>query len=144
MFKDSSFLHSRSLWVYYTLFFSGASVLIYQALGWDLVGDSVNFLCLLFVLNGFLARRKMHILENTFLMTVGYILPLLIRNSLKLSYVEAPSMREFLKLGLVSTGTTLALGCVFSFLGYALVQGSQKFAHLSRGKVSTRSLHEDR
>lgn len=143
MSKDGSFLHSRSLWVYYTLFFSGSLVLVYQAFGWEMVGDSVNFLCLLFLLNGFLTRRPLHILENSFLMTIGYILPLLIRNSLKLSYTEAPSMKEFLKLAMMSTSTTLALGCAFSCAGYILVQMSQKVMQMSHSKITTRSLHDD-
>nr|WP_295905362.1 hypothetical protein [uncultured Bdellovibrio sp.] len=143
MQKDGSFLHSRSLWIYYTLFFSGSLVLVYQAFGWDIVGDSVNFLCLLFLLNGFLTRRPLHILENSFLMTVGYILPLLIRNSLKLTYTEAPSIADFLKLAMKSTSVTLLLGCAFSCLGYFLVQVSQRVMQLSRSKITTRTYHDE-
>ncbi|MFV3408831.1 hypothetical protein [Bdellovibrio bacteriovorus] len=137
MTKSGSFLHSRSLWVYYTLFFSGSLVLVYQALNWEIIGDSVNFLCLLFLMNGLLARRFIHILENSLLMTLGYILPLLIRNSLKLSYTEAPSIKEFLNLAFVSTTTTLVLGIGFSFLGMLLHHFGHKLHQMSRSRVTT-------
>ncbi|KHD88438.1 MAG: hypothetical protein OM95_09180 [Bdellovibrio sp. ArHS] len=118
-------------------------MLLYQALGWSVLGDSVNFLCLLFVIHGFAAKKFLHILENAVLVTLGYILPLLIRNSLKLSYSEAPSMKDFLHLGLVSTGTTLAFGVVFSSLGYALRWARHKILRASRGKITTRALQDD-
>ena len=136
-------MHSRNIWIYYILFFSGSLALAYQAYGWSIVGDSVNFLCLLFLLNGFLAKKTLHILENTLLMTLGYILPLLIRNSLKLSYVEAPSMTEFFKLALVSTTMTLLLGLVFSGIGYTIRQLTSKIKILSRGRINTRSISEE-
>ncbi len=66
MIKEDAFLHSRSLWVYYVLFFSGSLVLVYQAFSWILMGDSVNFLCALFLLNGVLIKRPLRILENSF------------------------------------------------------------------------------
>ncbi len=143
MRTNSSFLHSRSLWIYYALFFSGSLVLVYQAFGWEVIGDSVNFLCLLFLINGIFAKRPLHILENSLLMTLGYILPLLIRNSLKLSYTEAPSMKDFLYLALVSSSTTLAFGVAFSSLGFMLGSVSAKVMQMSRSKVTTRSLSED-
>lgn len=143
MTKSGSFLHSRSLWVYYTLFFSGSLVLVYQALGWEVLGDSVNFLCLLFVMNGFLARRFIHVIENSLLMTLGYILPLLIRNCLKLSYTEAPSVKDFLQLALVSTSTTLALGLAFSFVGMVLFHFAHKIKKASRSRVTTSTLSSD-
>lgn len=143
MRTNSSFLHSRNLWIYYALFFSGSLVLVYQALGWEVIGDSVNFLCLLFLINGIFAKRPLHILENSLLMTLGYILPLLIRNSLKLSYTEAPSMKDFLYLALVSSSTTLAFGVAFSSLGFMLGSVSAKVMQMSRSKVTTRSLSED-
>lgn len=130
-------MHSRSLWVYYTLFFSGSMVLVYQALGWNIIGDSVNFLCLLFLLNGLMVRRFVHIIENSLLMTLGYILPLLIRNSLKLSYTEAPSIKEFLYLAFVSTITTLVLGIGFSFLGMLIYHFGHKLQQMSRSRVTT-------
>lgn len=140
---NTTFLHSRNIWIYYILFFSGSLALAYQAYSWNIVGDSVNFLCLLFLLNGFLAKKTLHILENTLLMTLGYILPLLIRNSLKLSYVEAPSMTEFFKLALVSTTMTLLLGLVFSGMGYTIRQLTSKIKILSRGRINTRSISEE-
>ncbi|WII72291.1 hypothetical protein QJS83_00225 [Bdellovibrio sp. 22V] len=143
MAKDGSFLHCRNLWVYYVLFFSGSVVLVYQSYNWDFVGDSVNFLCLLFLVNGFLAKKPLHILENSFLMTLGYILPLLIRNSLKLSYTEAPSMLHFLKLGAISTGTTFALGCAFTCIGFLIAQMSLRAMQMSRSKITTNVYHED-
>ncbi|WP_415061519.1 hypothetical protein [Bdellovibrio sp.] len=143
MRKQSSFLHSRNLWIYYALFFSGSLVLVYQAFGWDVIGDSVNFLCLLFLINGIFAKRPLHILENSLLMTLGYILPLLIRNSLKLSYTEAPSMKDFLYLALVSSSTTLAFGVAFSSIGFTLGYISTRVMQMSRSKVTTRSLSED-
>ncbi|MBV2167652.1 MAG: hypothetical protein KUL82_02990 [Bdellovibrio sp.] len=143
MTKQSSFLHSRNLWIYYALFFSGSLVLVYQAFGWEVIGDSVNFLCLLFLINGIFAKRPLHILENSLLMTLGYILPLLIRNSLKLSYTEAPSMKDFLYLALVSSSTTLAFGVAFSSIGFTLGYLSTRVMQMSRSKVTTRSLSED-
>ncbi|UOF01427.1 hypothetical protein [Bdellovibrio reynosensis] len=134
---------SRRLLAHYTVFFSGSLVLVYQALGLSMVGDSVNFLCLLFVINGFFAKRSRHILENAGLLTLGYILPLFIRNSLKLSYSEAPSLLAFAKMGLVSTVTTFALGCAFSLLGFLLAQSFLKFQQISRGNVTTRNLSKD-
>ncbi|MFV8258934.1 hypothetical protein ACNQKP_14090 [Bdellovibrio bacteriovorus] len=88
-------------------------------------------------MNGLLARRFIHILENSLLMTLGYILPLLIRNSLKLSYTEAPSIKEFLNLAFVSTTTTLVLGVGFSFLGMLLHHFGHKLHQMSRSRVTT-------
>ncbi|WP_413568341.1 hypothetical protein ACLWBD_12050 [Bdellovibrio sp. HCB117] len=141
--NSQSFLHSRSLWTYYVLFFSGSTVLLYQAFGWNVFGDSVNFLCLLFLIHGFAAKKFLHIIENSLLVTLGYILPLLIRNSLKLSYSEAPSMKDFLHLGLISTATTLGFGFAFSLLGYVLRWARHKVLRLSRGKINTRALQDD-
>lgn len=143
MRRFGSLFHSRSIWVYYTLFISGAFVLIYQAMGWNLLGDSVNFLCLLFVINGLMARRFVHILENSSLMTLGYILPLMIRNCLKLSYIEAPSMLHFAQLAFTSTSTTLILGLGFSFLGLTLHHLARKIHSASRGRVTVRNLSSD-
>lgn len=143
MTQKNSFLHSRSLWVYYTLFISGALVLVYQSSGWNWVGDSVNFLCVLFLLNSLFVKKFVHVFENSILMTLGYILPLLIRNSLKLSYTEAPSAKDFLKLAMVSTSTTLLLGCVFSLLGYLLLKGLQKVVRSSRSRVTIRPYSEE-
>lgn len=143
MIKSGSFLHSRSLWIYYALFFSGSLVLVYEVFKWNLVGDSVNFLCLLFLINGFLAKKPLHILENSFLMTLGYILPLLIRNSLKLTYIEAPSLKDFMHLALTSSGMTLVFGVAFSCLGYVLAQGGQKILQMSRSKITTTNTLND-
>lgn len=143
MSESGSFLHSRSLWIYYILFFSGSLVLVYQAFGWQVIGDSVNFLCFLFLINGLLARKFIHIFENALLMTLGYILPLLIRNCLKLSYAEAPSMREFLNLAFVSSGTTLLLGICFSFLGFLLHHFGRKVQRLGRSRITSNSSADD-
>ncbi len=62
----------------------------------------------------------MHILENSVLVTCGYILPLLIRNTMKMSYHEAPTGAYFLKLGTKSALVTFALGCLFSLLGWSI------------------------
>ncbi|HEX7673062.1 MAG TPA: hypothetical protein VF412_02770 [Bdellovibrio sp.] len=137
--KSGSFLHDRSLWTYYALFLSGSVVLVYQALGLGLIGDSVNFLCILFLINGLHVRRWINIFENTFLVTLGYILPLLIRNSIKLSYVEAPSIKEFTRLALMSSLTTALLGLLFTSLGFLLKHFSKKAYRLSRGKITTNS-----
>jgi hypothetical protein len=134
------FFNNRSLWAYYTIFFSGSAALLYQAVGWNIIGDSVNFLCLLFFLNGFLVKRPLHIFENSLLMTLGYILPLLIRNSLKLNHSEASLLQDFLKLAATSTLTTLALGCLFTGLSFLLKISATKFSRLSRGHISTRRL----
>lgn len=138
----NSFLHDRKLWVYYSLFFSGCLVLVYQALGWAILGDSVNFLCLLFLLNGLHVRRLVNIFENSLLVTLGYILPLLIRNSLKLSYAEAPSAFHFAKLALVSSVTTMALGILFTAAGFALKHVAKKFFKVSKGRITTASLSQ--
>lgn len=131
--------HTRSLMTYYVLFMSGALVLVYQALGLNFVGDSVNFLCLLFFVYGVTTRHWVHILENSALMTLGYILPLLIRNSIKLTYQEAPSVKHFLQLAAVSSSTTLilGLGCTaLSFLMYRLVR---QVKSAGRSKITTSS-----
>lgn len=143
MTQNNSFLQNRSLWVYYTLFISGALVLVYQSSGWNWVGDSVNFLCVLFLFNSLFVKKIMHVLENSILMTLGYILPLLIRNSLKLSYAEAPSAKDFLKLAMVSTSTTLLLGCVCSLLGFLLLRGFQKVLRSTRGRITIRPYSEE-
>ncbi|NUN05318.1 MAG: hypothetical protein HUU57_06120 [Bdellovibrio sp.] len=143
MTKDTSFLNSRSLWIYYALFISGALVLVYQSSGWSVIGDSVNFLCLLFFLNSLAAKKPLHIIENSLLMTVGYILPLLIRNSIKLTYAEAPSMSDFFKLAMVSTSTTLLLGCVFSCIGFTLTKILQKALRVSKGRITMRPYPEE-
>lgn len=140
MTNTGTFLHSRSLWAYYTLFFSGSLVLIYQAQGWELFGDSVNLLCLLFLLNGLFVSRFVHILENSLLITLGYILPLLIRNCLKLSYVEAPSIKEFLNLAMVSTSTTFLLGLAFTFIGFLLHHSGKKVHRFSRSRITSRGI----
>lgn len=136
------FLNNRSLWAYYLIFFSGSAALLYQASGWSLLGDSVNFLCLLFFLTGFFTKRPSHIVENSFLMTVGYILPLLIRNSLKLSSVNAPAITDFLKLALISTLTTLALGIFFTSISYLFRLIAVKISQMSRSKIATGTLYE--
>jgi len=141
---NRSFLHDRKLWVYYSLFFSGCLVLVYQAQGWSAFGDSVNFLCFLFLLNGLHVRRFVNILENALLVTTGYILPLLIRNSLKLSYAEAPSAADFAKLGMVSSATTIALGLLFTTLGFALKYLLKKIFKMRKGRITTASLSQTR
>ena len=139
MSKSRSFLHDRSLWIYYALFISGALVLVYQALEISIVGDSVNFLCLLFLLNGLHVRRLINIFENALLVTLGYILPLLIRNSIKLSYIEAPSLKDFARLALTSTLTTAAFGLLFTALGFLIKHFFKKAYRLSRGRITTNS-----
>ena len=137
MQKTGSFLHDRNLWIYYALFFSGTLVLVYQVLNLNLVGDSVNFLCLLFLLNGLHVRRFVNIIENALLVTIGYILPLLIRNSLKLSYAEAPSILDFAKLALVSSLTTMALGALFTTVGFLTKHFFKKALH-AKSRITTR------
>ena len=115
--------HDRKIWTYYLLFFAGTLTLIYQALNVQQLGDSVDLLCLLFLLGSFSIRRTPHIFENALLVTCGYILPLLIRNTMKLSYSEAPNSAYFLELGAKSAFITFVLGCIFSFFGWALRRG---------------------
>lgn len=141
---NRSFLYDRKLWVYYSLFFSGCLVLVYQAQGWSALGDSVNFLCFLFLINGLHVRRFINILENSLLLTLGYILPLLIRNSLKLSYAEAPSAADFAKLGMVSSATTIALGLIFTTLGFAIRYLFKRISKIRKGRITTASLSQTR
>lgn len=136
MQKDGSFLHDRSLWIYYALFLSGSLVLVYQSVPITVVGDSVNFLCLLFLLNGLHVRRFVNIFENSVLVTVGYILPLMIRNSLKLSYAEAPSILDFAKLAMISGATTMVLGALFTTIGFLLKHFGKKVLHASRSRFT--------
>lgn len=131
--------HDRRLITHYGLFFSGALALVYQALGFSLLGDSVEFLCLVAFIGGFSISRKFHILENAFLMTLGYILPLVIRNSMKLTYAEAPSLATFLQLGFQSTLSTFILGLVFSALALLTMKISGTLLRHSKGRISTRS-----
>lgn len=135
--------HTRSLAIYYMLFLSGAMVLIYQALGWKYVGDSVNFLCLLFLAYGLLARHWVHILENSLLMTLGYILPLLIRNSIKLSYQETPSVPDFVQMAAISSSATLVLGLgctAISFFSFRLLR---QMKSLGRSKITLSDPEQD-
>lgn len=141
--KAASLLQGRSLWVYYFLFFSGTFVLVYQSFDLKIIGDSVNVLCLLCMVSGFFVGRPLYILENSVLVTLGYILPLLIRNSLKLSYVEAPSAQKFLELAFISSLITLALGILFSSAGFIISYAIKKFRQAGRSKITTRSLSED-
>ncbi len=143
MQKNGSFLHDRSLWIYYALFLSGSLVLVYQAIPLTLIGDSVNFLCLLFLLNGLHVHRFVNIIENSILVTMGYILPLLIRNSLKLTYAEAPSILDFAKLAMVSSLTTMALGAVFTTVGFLLKHFSKKALRAGRSRITTSNITED-
>lgn len=139
-----SLFHGRNLMTYYVLFMSGALVLAYQAVGLKIVGDSVNFLCLLFLLYGIGAQRWQHIVENSLLMTLGYILPLLIRNSIKLSYQEAPSVQRFLELAAVSSSTTLALGLACTALSYLALRLARQLKSLGRSKITLRdSIEKD-
>lgn len=134
-----SFFQNRSLGTYYALFMAGVSVLVYQAMGWQWVGDSVNYLCLLFVVFGLAIRRWSHILENSLLMTVGYILPLLIRNSFRLTYQEAPSIKDFIQLAAVSSTTTLALGVACTTVSYLLFLTLRRpFQAVAKSKITTR------
>ena len=137
MQKSGSFLHDRSLWIYYALFFSGSIVVVYQALNWSLIGDSVNFLCLLFLLNGLHVQRAINIFENAVLLTMGYILPLLIRNSLQLSYAEAPSLIDFVRMGMVTSMTTVALGIIFTTVGYLFKYFARKIISMLKPQIST-------
>lgn len=131
--------HTRSLMTYYVLFMSGAMVLIYQALGLKFVGDSVNFLCILFLVYGIGTRHWVHILENSALMTLGYILPLLIRNSIKLTYQEAPSVKHFLQLAAVSSSTTLILGLGCTALSFLMYRFMRQMKSVGRSKITTSS-----
>ncbi|MBO9666518.1 MAG: hypothetical protein J7501_06850 [Bdellovibrio sp.] len=110
---------------------------MYQIYNLKIVGDSVNFLCLLFFFNGLHVRRVMNIFENSLLMTMGYILPLLIRNSIKLSYAEAPSVADFAKLGLVSALTTMALGALFTTIGFLAKHFGKKFLRFRKSRITT-------
>jgi hypothetical protein len=138
----SDFFQTRSMMTYYALFLSGVMVLVYQVLGFDYVGDSVNFLCLLFLAYGMATRNWKHIVENSALMTAGYILPLLIRNSIKLSYQEAPSVKHFLQLAMVSSSTTLALGLGCSALSFLFYRACRQVKAVSRSKITIRHLNE--
>jgi hypothetical protein len=139
-----NFFQNRSLGIYFALFLSGAAVLAYQAMGLRFVGDSVNFLCLLFLLYGLGTRHWKHILENSMLMTAGYILPLLIRNSMKLTYHEAPSVSQFLQLAAVSSSMTLAMGLGCSALSFLVfrILGRQMRA-LGKTKITTRNFDQE-
>ncbi len=121
-----TYLNSRKLWAYYALFLSGCLTLAYEAYEITLLGDSVIFLCLLLIANGLHTQRPLHILENALLVTIGYILAWVIKNSSELSYAEAPSISEFLSLALVSTSTTFLLGIVFSLVGYLIAHFYRK------------------
>ncbi|MNJ96656.1 hypothetical protein D3C87_143850 [compost metagenome] len=132
--------HDRKIWVYYALFFAGSLIVAYQALNLSIVGDSVDLLCGLFLLAGFTIRRKSHIFENSFLMTCGYILPLLIRNTMKMTYVEAPSSSVFLELGAKSASITFALGLIFSIAGLLLKLLYKRTVKVSKGTVTTNTL----
>lgn len=137
-----SFFHSRSLWIYYLLFFTGSVILIYQAQNWNFLGDSVNFLCLLSVITGLSIYRWYQIIENSLLITAGYILPLLIRNCIKLSYVEAPSITELMKLGLISGATTLGIAAACATGGYVVVS-ALRFLKRVRRSTTTSNLVKD-
>lgn len=115
-----AYLNSRKLWTYYALFLSGCLTLAYEAYELSLFGDSIVFLCLLLIANGLHTQRPLHIIENSLLVTLGYILAWVIKNSSELSYAEAPSIREFLGLALVATSTTFLLGIIFSLVGYLI------------------------
>jgi hypothetical protein len=140
--KISAFFHDRSLSIYYALFAAGAVVVVYQAQEWRVIGDSVDLICFLFFMSGFTVRTRSHLLENTALVTAGYILPLLIRNAVKLSYVEAPSKMAFAELGLRSLTITVMLGIAFTSVGFILKHLSVRFYYRSRGTVSTRTTVE--
>lgn len=133
----------RNIWVYYVIFFSGVLTFIYESNSWNLVGDSVNFLCLLFVLNAFFVKVPSQILGNAILMTEGYILPLLIRNSLKLSHAEAPLTGDFFRLATTSILTTLAIGLAITSLAYLLKLSVLKLVRMSRGKITLQIRSKD-
>lgn len=137
-----SFFHSRSLWIYYLLFFTGSIILIYQAQNWNFLGDSVNFLCLLSVMTGLSIYRWYQIIENSLLITAGYILPLLIRNCIKLSYIEAPSITELMKLGLISGATTLGIAAACAAGGYVVISAIRYLKRL-RSPTTTRDFAKD-
>jgi len=137
--KFSAFFHDRKIAIYYALFLAGAMVVVYQAQEWRVAGDSVDLICLLFFIGGFCVRTRNHLIENTILMTAGYILPLFIRNALKLSYVEAPSKMAFVELGLKSFTITVLLGFAFTAVGFALKFFFMKFYQRSRSSLTTRS-----
>jgi hypothetical protein len=134
---------TRSMMTYYVLFISGALVLVYQAVGLNYVGDSVNFLCLLFLAFGMTTRHWVHILENSVLLTLGYILPLLIRNSIKLSYQEAPSMKQFLQLAIVSSSTTLALGLGCTAISFLVYRACRQVKTLGRSQITIRNISKE-
>lgn len=136
--------HDRKLWVYYALFFSGSAALFYQAMNYGQFGDSFDLLCLLFLIASFSIRRKIHILENSILMTCGYILPLLIRNTMKLSYSEAPSGMVFLELGAKSAVITLCLGLLFSSFGFLFRSMMTTFIHRQKVKRTIQAIQDKR
>lgn len=136
-----SFFQNRTLGTYYALFMAGVSVLVYQTFGWQWIGDSVNYLCLLFVVFGVAIRHWSQILENSLLMTSGYILPLIIRNSFRLSYQEAPSIKDFFQLAAVSSTTTLAIGLACTSTSYLLLLALRRpLRALGKGKITSRNL----
>lgn len=140
MQKKMSLLNDRTLWIYYALFFSGSLVLIYEVQSFNFVGDSVNFLCFLFLLNSLNVRRWINIIENALLVTLGYILPLLIRNSLKLPYNEAASITDFSKSAMISSLMTFLLGAFFTTLGFLATHFGKKIWRFRRDRITTRSL----
>ena len=109
-----AFLKDRSLILHFALFIVGALVLIYQASGISILGDSVNFLCVAYFISGFFSSRLRHIFENAFLVTLGYMTPLVLRNLLK----EKGLTFEFIGSALTSLAMTFLFGLLFVSLGY--------------------------
>lgn len=116
----------RSLLTHYLLFFSGTLVVVYQIQNMVRVGDALHILCALsFIAAYFTTHKKLHVLENAGLITLGYLIPVTIQNLVLLSKTSLLDMIQHLAIAGV---TAFVLSSLFSYSGYfvAKIMGSLK------------------
>ena len=79
-------------------------------MAWNFLGESIGFMATLLFLLAFTAKRWVHLVENSALLSVGYILPLTLRNLLRDQ--TAPLQSDFWLQFVVSLLTVFIVGVV--------------------------------
>ncbi len=113
-------------------FFIGFVTLVYQAAGYTFLGDSVSFMCWLTLFSGLSCKRIQDTIANATLITLGYMIPLLLRNILK----NIVASEGFLTSALSSFAITFLFALLFSAFGYILSFVFRKLLHLAKGKIT--------
>lgn len=126
----------RSLFIHYLLFFLGIGVVVYQNQSLISIGDPVHLLCALSFIAAYLTSQKLvHIFENSLLITVGFCVPLLIRNVMNFA---SGFSTDFILSGALSVGTTFLVSSLFALAGYGVAKALGTLKNPSYIRTSSR------